>query len=129
MNQQNFKLSQFVIWLIKGHQIRSRHFLLMKTIGTMLEEDSAFNNINTCLASLTSLILFSSMMEIYSYFKYNNKVNINMPESELSPESFVCKSQMLLYRLQVYTYIYIVMNIFFLVPPKERDSSCHAGMR
>ena len=102
----------------------------MKTIGTMLEEDSAFNNINTCLASLTSLILFSSIMEIYSYFKYNNKVNrkyYNMPEPELSPESFVCKSQMLLYRLQVYTYV--VMNIFFLVPPKERDSSCHAGMR
>ena len=61
----------------KGHQIRSRHLLLQKTIGTLEKENSAFYNINTCLFTLTSLVMFSSIMEILSYFQYNNKVNIS----------------------------------------------------
>ena len=60
--------------MISGYQIRSRHFLLKKLIGTKPEEDLSFDNVNTLLITSTSVMIFSCIMEVLMYFLYNNKV-------------------------------------------------------
>ena len=60
--------------MISGYQIRSRHFLLKKLIGTKPEEDLSFDNVNTLLITSSSMMFLSCIMEVLMYFLYNNKV-------------------------------------------------------
>ena len=59
---------------ILGYQVRSRHHLLKILTGTKPEEDLSHDNINICIIVGTVSLIFTSVMEMLTYYLYNNKV-------------------------------------------------------
>lgn len=69
-----FSLVMLVPLWYTRYKIRSRHLFLRMLIGTKLEEDQSFDNINNLLIIITSTIVFSCLMETFLYFLYNQQV-------------------------------------------------------
>ena len=73
----NYLLNTFYLvisFYILGYQVRSRHLLLKILTGTKPEEDLSYDNINICIIVGTVSLIFTSVMEMLTYYLYNNKV-------------------------------------------------------
>ena len=58
------------------HQIRTRHELLRRLIGTKPLEDVSFDQANEVLRTTTSCMMVFFCMEVLFYYLYHYKVTI-----------------------------------------------------
>ena len=61
--------------MLSDYQIKQRHELLARTIGTKQEEEASLSASNTLVITATIAIVVCSVLEVTLYRLYNRKVN------------------------------------------------------
>ena len=57
-----------------AYQVTRRHEFLEKLIGVKEEEVTSYQNMNTCVTTVTACVCVFSLMEVITYFLYLFKV-------------------------------------------------------
>ena len=58
-----------------AYHVHKRHHFLKRFIGVKDEEVTSYENIITCVLTVTACLCVFSIMEVTSYFLYLNKVS------------------------------------------------------
>ena len=57
-----------------AYQVNKRHAFLKRLINVKEEEVTSYENMNTCVTTVTTCVLVFSLMEVISYYLYLFKV-------------------------------------------------------
>ena len=57
-----------------AYQVNKRHAFLQRLIYVKDEEVTSYENMNTCVTTVTACVLVFSLMEVISYYLYLFKV-------------------------------------------------------
>ena len=71
----NFPQKHFFKAIFIAYQVNRRHAFLKWLITVKDEEVTSFQNINTCLETVTTCLCVFSVMEVAAYFIYVNWVS------------------------------------------------------
>ena len=59
---------------MSAYQVNKRHAFLQRLIYVKEEEVTSYENMNTCVTTVTACVLVFSLMEVISYYLYLFKV-------------------------------------------------------
>ena len=59
---------------MSAHQVNKRHKFLDWLLRVKEEEETSYNNVNSCVLAVTTCVFVFSVLEILSYFLYLFKV-------------------------------------------------------
>ena len=59
---------------MSAYQVNQRHQFLLRVIPVKEEEVTSYENINTCVTSVTACVCVFSLIEVGTYFLYLNVV-------------------------------------------------------
>ena len=65
---------------MSAYQVNKRHQFLEWLLHVKKEEEDSYNNMNTCVITLTSCIFLFSVLEILFYFIYLFQVWLQTPK-------------------------------------------------